>query len=336
MSVRAREPVAAARSAVPILFICAVATVAWAVLEADDVSTPATALSWVVAVLLVGAAAAHRLVRPERLDRLAAGTATAVVGIVLACSLQILTADISAGAHAFLLFPVLWAAWHLHGGGVVVVTGAAVLGNVVTGLVLEPASAALTDLTFFGAVLVVVAVMLYRAAETQTRLVTALSEQANLDALTGLVNRRVFDETLCGTEGATESALVLIDVDDFKTINDVYGHPVGDAVLVHLATVLREQVRSDDAVLSRLGGDELAVLLRGCSAETAARRAQGLLDAVRAEPLTLPDGTPLQLSISVGVAHGPVSAQDLRGLYSAADAALYEAKRAGRGRVAIA
>ena len=93
---------------------------------------------------------------------------------------------------------------------------------------------------------------------------------------------------------------MLIDVDSFKTINDSHGHPVGDAVLVHLAEVLREQVRTDDAVLSRLGGDELAVLLRDCTPEVAARRAEDLLLAVRSTPLPLPDGTLLSLSISLG------------------------------------
>jgi diguanylate cyclase (GGDEF)-like protein len=206
----------------------------------------------------------------------------------------------------------------------------ALAGITATGVVLLPLAAALTDLVFFGAVLVVVASVVFRAAATQAQLVTALHEQAQVDALTGLVNRRVFDEALLGAAGRAGSALVLIDVEEFKTVNDVHGHPVGDEVLVHLAAVLREQVRSDDAVLSRLGGDELAVLLRSCSEETAARRAEALLRAVRAEPATLTDGTCLPLSISVGVAYLPGGTDDLRSLYAAVDAALYEAKRAGR------
>jgi diguanylate cyclase (GGDEF)-like protein len=129
---------------------------------------------------------------------------------------------------------------------------------------------------------------------------------------------------------------VLIDVDAFKAINDSHGHPVGDDVLVHLSTVLRGQVRAEDAVMSRLGGDELAVLLPGCSRDVAVRRAEDLHEAVRSTPLTLADGGLLAVSISVGVAHVPQHSTDRRGLYTSADAALYDAKRAGRGRVAVA
>jgi diguanylate cyclase (GGDEF)-like protein len=176
------------------------------------------------------------------------------------------------------------------------------------------------------------------------RLVAALQRQAGLDSLTGLASRRVLDDALAaalatpwsrdGSDAGT--ALILLDVDTFKSINDVHGHPVGDDALVHLAGLLRAHVRCGDAVLARLGGDELAVLLRGCTAQGAAARAEQLVEAVRATPLRLPDGTWLALSISVGVAHAPRHANDLRGLYAAADAALYAAKRTGRDRAVLA
>ena len=111
---------------------------------------------------------------------------------------------------------------------------------------------------------------------------------------------------------------------------------MGDDVLVHLATVLTGRVRAEDAVLSRLGGDEIAVLMPGCNRTVAIHRAQDLLQAVRSTPMVLADGTLLALSISVGVAHVPQDSADRRGLYTAADAALYEAKRGGRGRVSVA
>src|SRR4030095_6730090 len=104
----------------------------------------------------------------------------------------------------------------------------------------------------------------------------ALQEQATVDSLTGLATRRAFDvalETALARSVAGGTALVLIDVDALQAINDSHGHPVGDDVVVHLSTVLRGQVRAEDAVMSRLGGDELAVLLPGCSRDVAVRRA---------------------------------------------------------------
>ena len=110
------------------------------------------------------------------------------------------------------------------------------------------------------------------------------------------------DHALTEPTGALGTALVLVDIDAFRSINDQLGHPIGDDALVHLAGLLR-------SVLSRMGGDELAVLLPDCPADVAARRADQLLDAVRRSPLVLDDGTPLALSVSLGVAHAPTHAQ---------------------------
>jgi diguanylate cyclase (GGDEF)-like protein len=336
---RARDPHAAARSAVLTLALFAGLVTGLTKYQQTSVSSSAYIAGWVTVLVLVAAAAVHLLVDPARLDRYFSGTLIAVGGVLIASVLNLLTVDTTAAAQAFLAFPVLWAAAHLRQGAVILVTGTAVLADCVVLFILQPVAEAAPDLLFFGAVLVVTAVMLARANGLQERLVAELQGQARVDALTGLVNRRSFDEALESTlsrpvGGGT--ALVLIDVDAFKTINDSHGHPVGDAVLVHLARVLREQVRTDDAVLSRLGGDELAVLLRDCTPEVASRRAQELLLAVRSTPLPLSDGTLLSLSISLGVAHAPERSGDLGTLYHEADAALYDAKRAGRGRVAVA
>jgi diguanylate cyclase (GGDEF)-like protein len=337
-SLRAREPRAAARSAVLVLSVCTGVITGLTAFQ-DLPSTFAVVASWATVALVALAAVIFMVADPARLDRLAGGVVISVGGVVVVCLLNLLTHDTSAAAQAFLAFPVLWSASHLRRGAVVLVTSAAVAADGVTLFLLRPAALAATDFVFFGSVLVVMAVMLVRAGATQERLVEALQEQARVDALTGLVNRRSFDEALESTltrPVGAGTALVLIDVDAFKTINDSHGHPVGDAVLVHLAGVLREQIRTADAVLSRLGGDELAVLLRDCTADVAARRAEDLLLAVRSTPLHLPDGTLLALSISLGVAHVPECRGDLRTLYHDADAALYDAKRAGRGRVGLA
>jgi diguanylate cyclase (GGDEF)-like protein len=335
---RARDPQAAARSAVLTLALFAGVVTGLTEYQQASASSAAYAAGWVTVLVLAAAAAVHLLVDPVRLDRWLSGTVIAVGGVLTASVLNLLTLDTSAAAQAFLAFPVLWAAAHLRQAAVVLVTGTAVWADCVVLLLLRTPAEAAPDLLFFGAVLVVPAVMLTRANRVQDRLVKALQEQATVDPLTGLVNRRSFDEaletTLTRPVGAG-TALVLIDVDSFKTINDSHGHPVGDAVLVHLAEVLREQIRPDDALVSRLGGDELAVLLRNCTPRVAARRAEDLLLAVRSTPLPLADGTLLSLSISLGVAHVPQPEGDLTSLYHDADVALYDAKRGGRGRVGL-
>jgi diguanylate cyclase (GGDEF)-like protein len=337
-ALRARDPRSAARSAELILVVCATALGGLTTFQAGGSAT-VDVVSWVGVLLLLGAAAVCRFVSAEALDRVGFCVSIALAGVLLASTLNWMTSDSTITGQSFLAFPVLWAASHLRRGGVALATSIAVVVDALDLYSMLPIGAATTDLVFFGAVLVVMSVMLVRANNTQERLVDALQEQARIDALTGLVNRRVFEEALLTTASeplAGGTALVLIDVDSFKSINDAHGHPVGDDVLVHLARVLSDQVRVDDAVLSRLGGDELAVLLPHCAPEVAARRGEELLEAVRSRPLPLPDGTLLALSISVGVAHAAGRTADVRALYSAADSALYAAKRGGRGRVSVA
>ena len=337
---RAREPRASAHS---IVLIMGVSTVVLALLTTfgpNSVSSATKVASWAGVAALVAAIALCVLVPVQRLDRAGAFPLIGVGGVLLTCVLNVLTDDPSAGAQAFLAFPVLWAASHLRWAAVALVTGAAVVGDGVTQLVLQPVEPAVHDALVVGTVLVVAAVILVRAAARQDGLVAALQRQADVDPLTGLVTRRVLDDALTGAlerePTGDGTALVLLDVDSFKEINDAHGHPVGDDALVHLSGLVRRQVRAGDAVVGRLGGDELALLLPGCTAGTAARRAHELLEAVRSSPLPRADGGQLPLSISVGVAHAPLHAASVRELYAAADAALYEAKRAGRDRVEVA
>lgn len=336
---RARDPQAAAHSAALMLAVSVVVLAGLPLFQLAQGGSFAWDMQRRIVPALAVAAVVCRFAPPRLLDRFAVGALISLAGVALICVLNLLTEDTSAGSQAFYALPVLWAASHLRSPAVVVVTVAALTADCLTLFHLLPAAAALGDAVFFGAVLAVMAAMLTRSIRVQERLVAALQEQLTVDALTGLGTRRAFDRALAvamtdAVAGGT--ALVLIDVDSFKVINDSHGHPVGDDVLVHLATVLRGRVRADDAVLSRLGGDELAVLMPGCGRETAAQRAEELLDAVRSSPMTLVDGRLLALSISIGVAHVPQHSTDRRGLYTAADAALYDAKRAGRGRVAVA
>ncbi len=339
-ALRARDPRAAAHSAALLLSVGTLVLAALPLHQLAGGAAPEALAQHGGAVLvLAGAALLCRLAPPLVLDRYGFGVLLALSATALVCVLNLVTRDTSAGAQAFYALPVLWAATHLRTPAVAVVTVAALGADLLTLLVLLPPAAAVTDFAFFGSVLAVMAVMLVRGIRIQEQLVAALQEQLRVDSLTGLTTRRAFDgalERALRRSGAGGTALVLIDVDSFKEINDGHGHPVGDDVLVHLATVLSGRVRAADAVLSRLGGDELAVLMPGCTRDTAVQRAEDLLEAVRSTPLSLPDGQLLALSISVGVAHMANRSTDRRGLYTAADAALYDAKRAGRGRVSVA
>jgi diguanylate cyclase (GGDEF)-like protein len=243
----------------------------------------------------------------------------------------------------FFYLPVVSAAALLRPAGAALVTACAVAGEAVVVLSLLPVAVALTDLAFVGTTLLVTAGALARAGVLQDRLVEELRRRAAVDDLTGLLTRRVLDEatdsavaaarslTGTGTGTGTGTAFLLVDVDRFKQVNDHHGHLAGDEALRHVAGIVREHSRPHD-VAARMGGDEIAVLLPGCSYPSALRRAQEVVDAVRRRPLRLPDGTVLALSVSVGAAHAPEHAASARDLYARADAALYAVKRTGRGR----
>jgi diguanylate cyclase (GGDEF)-like protein len=338
-ALRAREPRKAARSAALTLLVGALVLALLPLSELAQGDDPRWALHLCTSLGLAAVALTCRRISAELLDRYLVGALLSLGAVGLICMMNLFTRDTSAGSQAFYALPVLWAAAHLRAPAVILTTTAALAADGLTLFLLLPAGAAAGDFVFLGAVLAVMAALLVHDIRVQERLVAALQQQLTVDSLTGLATRRAFDRALAGAmnrpvPGGT--ALVLIDVDSFKSINDSHGHPVGDDVLVHLATVLRSRVRAADAVLSRLGGDELAVLMPGCGRDTAVHRAEDLLEAVRSAPMTLHDGQLLALSISVGVAHVAKASTDRRGLYAAADAALYAAKRAGRGRVSVA
>lgn len=258
----------------------------------------------------------------------------AVVAIVV---LDVLTNDATVVAQIFFVFPMLYGASQLRPAGSAVMTGAALVGEVIVVAAQLPTRATIAQSGYVAAALVTASVMLTLASERQARLVARLEQMAAVDPLTGLLTRRVFDEAaasaLTGASSEEGTSLILLDVDHFKTINDRYGHPGGDEVLVQLGQLLVTDIRRGD-VVCRLGGDEIAVLLPGCSRDDARRRAEEILRNIKAHPFRV-SGTAdaLRLSVSVGVAHAPSDAADVRALYVSADAALYQAKQDGRSRV---
>ncbi len=163
----------------------------------------------------------------------------------------------------------------------------------------------------------------------------SLAHQATHDSLTNLSNRAFFEGRLSRTMRETAEhggriAVLFIDCDQFKSINDQLGHAAGDAVLVSVASRIRAQVRDTDLV-ARLGGDEFAVMLAPLpSLDIAIRIADDILASLRT-PIHLPDNGSIETSLTIGIAVYPDHAQTPGGLLDAADLAMYEAKRRARG-----
>jgi diguanylate cyclase (GGDEF)-like protein/PAS domain S-box-containing protein len=163
-----------------------------------------------------------------------------------------------------------------------------------------------------------------------------LRHLADHDSVTGLANRRRFEERLSSQlsrAGRSGGAVLVLDIDDFKLINDRLGHRAGDEALGAVARVATRSV-GPRAVLARLGGDEFAALLPGADAVAAESSAHALLEAVRGLSLTV-DGRPVHLTASVGISLIDGERATVQELLSGADAAMYAAKEAGRDRMAM-
>jgi diguanylate cyclase (GGDEF)-like protein len=169
-----------------------------------------------------------------------------------------------------------------------------------------------------------------------------LRESSIRDPLTGLYNRGVFDERLAAEVAFSRRhgsalALIMLDVDHFKKVNDTYGHSGGDAVLRVVAERIQETVRTED-VTARYGGEELSVIARGVDREGVMQLAERIRAAVESARVST-GGTLIKVTLSAGAA--VVSGQRARtitpvALLQAADTALYMAKNAGRNRVICA
>jgi len=154
---------------------------------------------------------------------------------------------------------------------------------------------------------------------------------ANYDELTGLANRRLFREILDGHFKPAEPpliALLYLDLDRFKAVNDTCGHPTGDALLIAVARRMEHQVRASD-VCARLGGDEFAIVLRAADASLAGSVAERLVAEI-SRPYVI-DNNQFEVGVSIGIALASPDATSCDALLQNADAALYQAKSDGRG-----
>ncbi|HKI92063.1 MAG TPA: diguanylate cyclase [Gaiellaceae bacterium] len=162
-----------------------------------------------------------------------------------------------------------------------------------------------------------------------------LEHQARTDSLTGLLNHRSFhEELLRALEESSRTnrpvAVLMLDIDDFKRVNDVHGHGVGDELLALLADTLQACVRPED-VVCRLGGEEFAVIMSGCDGVDARRVAERVLLRLAAVDLPAVGG----VTVSVGLAYGPDHAMNSRELAACAEAAMMTAKAQGKNRIVL-
>ncbi|MES2265043.1 MAG: diguanylate cyclase [Pseudomonadota bacterium] len=174
----------------------------------------------------------------------------------------------------------------------------------------------------------------------RTELLERLQHAASHDYLTHVLNRSGFltqAEELLATPQLLYRplAVLMMDIDHFKKVNDTYGHSAGDTVLTSFAEVAQSCLRSGD-LLGRLGGEEFAVLLPRCTAADAQVIAQRICDAFAAHSVPTGDGQQLKTTVSIGACWVPNISTTIAAMLSAADAALYRAKETGRNRVELA
>ncbi len=238
-----------------------------------------------------------------------------------------------------------WLSWALHGPGLLL--GLATLWRSCTALLGDPVAADLlsglrsNQALALGLIVVMAGVHFAYGGLLLDRLMRRLRHLSRHDALTGLLNRRAMDERLAAEWQRhlrlhEPFALLLLDIDHFKRVNDRHGHAVGDHALKALAEVLRELLRPTDSA-ARVGGEEFLVMLPGVDAPRALAAAERLRQEIArvAVPGTEP-GHVLHLTVSIGVADAVPQDGSLAQLLLRADQALYRAKAEGRDRVVLA
>lgn len=160
---------------------------------------------------------------------------------------------------------------------------------------------------------------------------------SRVDSLTGLYNRRYLDEIVkqleAGDELPTGSSLIMIDLDNFKSINDTYGHLIGDIILTGVASKVKKRIRRSD-IACRYGGDEFLILLPGARLDIAKTIANDISKEIISETSYSEKGEPIQVTASIGITESRVG-DSFDGMFLRADAALYQAKGKGRNRVSI-
>ncbi len=181
------------------------------------------------------------------------------------------------------------------------------------------------------------AVMVFHDVSKETRLFRQLSYQASHDAVTGLINRREFENQLVAALESTASnpslthGVLYVDLDQFKVVNDTFGHTAGDELLLQVTEIIQANIRSTD-ILARLGGDEFGVLLERCDEERATEVAESIRDAIENHRFTWQEAfTNVRCSIGIVVVNR--ESPSVASVMSSADVACYSAKDMGRNQI---
>jgi diguanylate cyclase (GGDEF)-like protein len=311
-------------------------------LEASVVPSPdfPVAFRWVpwAFVGLLGLGAAVLVRAPERLP-LIGWPLVAGLPVLAILFMGVASRDATATSQVAFCWPVLFSAYHLRPVIARLIALLVVVAEVTLCFLVEPHGSAVEDAVGVSLILVVVMLTLVKARDRLDLAITGLRHDAEHDGLTGLLGRRTFDVDLADLHGDQQVSLVLIDIDNFKSVNDTFGHAAGDDILCIVADVLVAHCRQDDRAY-RIGGDEMAVVLLGCAAANAVRRAETIRRAIEASSelaFAARRGlTHKRVTVSLGVASVPEHTRELAGLLSAADVAMYQAKEAGRNCVVAA
>lgn len=262
---------------------------------------------------------------------------TPVIGSVVISTLAISAGDLSILAQVLFAAPVLYTAYAFVTRAAWIVLPFISAAHLITVIIVSPSPNSVMDWLNTTVVLVGTAAALSSARDMREQSARELTLRSQLDPLTGLYRRQAFADQASGHLGpgpTAVGALLLIDLDHFKEINDTFGHPYGDVALQRAATIAALNA-PEDACVSRFGGDEFAIFSPTLTSKDASQLADilvGAICSVTINATTLSGGrSRIELSASIGVAHADNPLTRVNSLYSLADHALYAAKNAGRG-----
>jgi diguanylate cyclase (GGDEF)-like protein len=332
---RPRVVADAARSGAVLLFVGAIVIV----LEVTVISTPQFPkffawVPWVVAGSLVACALALWRI-PERLPSLMWPLVPAIP-IAMILLMAIGSHDATATSQLVFALPVLFAAYHLKPVVARWIAVEVVIAETILCALIDPRSVFFEDAVGVSLILVGITLTLATARDRFDEAIDSVRYEAEHDAVTGLLSRRAFDADIQRLDDEQPVSLILVDIDDFKTVNDTFGHAVGDQTLRVVAEALAANCRQSDRAY-RLGGDELAVLMSGIAPSSALRRAEVMRRAVETAPTAFTIRRERGgVTVSLGVASLPPHAPRKSELLRAADVAMYQAKSSGRNRVVAA